>query len=87
MSRRFAHSFGACSRGAGYDLIVAKSGDEALALANDHTGAIDLLVTDVVMPRMNGFELGGYIGGAHPETSVLFLSGYTPRTRRRSGRD
>ena len=62
--------------GAGYDLIVAKSGDEALALANDHTGAIDLLVTDVVMPRMNGFELGGYIGGAHPETSVLFVSGY-----------
>tara|TARA_B100000470_G_C19477434_1_gene252896 strand:- start:257 stop:373 length:117 start_codon:yes stop_codon:yes gene_type:complete len=38
---------------------VAKSGDEALALANDHTGAIDLLVTNVVMPRMNGFELGG----------------------------
>ncbi|HCE03547.1 MAG TPA: hypothetical protein DEQ98_09925 [Acidobacteria bacterium] len=59
MSRRFAHSFGACSRGPGYDLVVAKSGDEALALANDHTGAIDLLVTNVVMPRMNGFELGG----------------------------
>ena len=46
-------------RGPGYDLVVAKSGDEALALANDHTGAIDLLVTNVVMPRMNGFELGG----------------------------
>jgi two-component system cell cycle sensor histidine kinase/response regulator CckA len=62
--------------GAGYDLIVAKNGDEALALANEHTGAIDLLVTDVVMPRMNGFEQGGFIGGTHPETSVLFLSGH-----------
>jgi YesN/AraC family two-component response regulator len=61
---------------AGYELIVAKNGDEALALANDHTGAIDLLVTDVTMPGMNGFELGGYIGGIHPETSVLFVSGY-----------
>ncbi len=62
--------------GAGYDLLVAKNGDEALTLANEHPGVIDLLLTDVVMPRMNGFELGGYIGKAHPETNVLFVSGY-----------
>ncbi len=61
---------------AGYELIVAENGDEALALANDHTGPIDLLVTDVTMPGMNGFELGGCIGSTHPETSVLFVSGY-----------
>ncbi|HIE94374.1 MAG TPA: response regulator, partial [Acidobacteria bacterium] len=38
--------------------------------------APDMLLLDVTMPGMNGFELGGYIGGIHPETSVLFVSGY-----------
>ena len=62
--------------GAGYELLVASNGDEALTMARQHEGVIDLLLTDVVMPRMNGFELGEHIGSAHPETSVLFLSGY-----------
>ena len=38
---------------------------------------IALLLTYVVMPRMNGFELGTLISGAHPETNVLFVSGYS----------
>jgi CheY-like chemotaxis protein len=62
--------------GAGYDLLVAPNGDTALTLARERPGAIDLLLTDVVMPRMNGFELSGHIVSAHPEVSVLFLSGY-----------
>ena len=63
--------------GAGYELLVARNGDEALTLAGEHRGGIDLLLTDVVMPRMNGFELGERIGSAHPETNVLFVSGYS----------
>lgn len=62
--------------GAGYDLLVAPNGDAALALARERPRAIDLLLTDVVMPRMSGFELSGHIVNEHPETSVLFLSGY-----------
>jgi two-component system cell cycle sensor histidine kinase/response regulator CckA len=63
--------------GAGYALLVARNGDEAMTMARHHSGVIDLLLTDVVMPRMNGFELGALITGAHPETNVLFVSGYS----------
>ena len=63
--------------GAGYQLLVARNGGEALTMAKEHRGVIDLLLTDVIMPRMNGFELGELIGRAHPETNVLFVSGYS----------
>ena len=63
--------------GAGYELLMARNGDDALAVARAHRGVIDLLLTDVVMPRMNGFELGELIGSARPETSVLFVTGYS----------
>lgn len=63
-------------QGAGYDLLVAPNGEVALTMAGERAGTIDLLLTDVVMPRMNGFELSGHITSTHPETSVLFLSGY-----------
>ena len=63
--------------GAGYELLVARNGDEAMSMARQHSGVIDLLLTDVVMPRMNGFELGERIGGAHPETTMLFVSGHS----------
>ena len=62
--------------GAGYELLVARNGDEALSVARQHRGVIDLLLTDVVMPRMNGFELGEQFGTARPEASVLFVSGF-----------
>lgn len=62
--------------GAGYDLLVARNGGEALSVAKRHPGAIDLLLTDVVMPRMNGFELGEQFGSVRPETNVLFVSGF-----------
>ena len=63
--------------GAGYELLAARNGDEALSIAGQHRGMIDLLLTDVVMPGMNGFEFGKLIGSAHPETIVLFVSGYS----------
>lgn len=62
--------------GEGYELIVATNGDDAAAQARERSAPIDLLLTDVVMPRMDGFELSGHIVDAHPECSVLFLSGY-----------
>jgi len=62
--------------GADYELIVATNGDDAVALARERSGLIDLLLTDVVMPRMDGFALSGHITSAHPESRVLLLSGY-----------
>ncbi len=62
--------------GAGYELLVARNGDEAMSIARRHSGVIDLLLTDVVMPRLNGFELGELIACARPETNMLFVSGH-----------
>src|SRR6185295_2060742 len=61
----------------GYKVISAGSGAEALTLARAHKGTIDLLVTDVVMPGMDGRELADRLGPIHPETRCLFMSGYT----------
>ena len=61
--------------GKGYRLLEACNGLEALGLVAKHHGPIDLLVTDVVMPRMDGFMLSERLVESHPETRVLFLSG------------
>jgi CheY-like chemotaxis protein len=50
---------------------------EAAALCTRHHGRIDLLVTDVVMPRLNGRELATVLKGLRPEMQVLYISGYT----------
>jgi CheY-like chemotaxis protein len=64
-------------RDQGYKVIAAGSGREALELAGSHKAPIDLLVTDVVMPGMDGRELADRLGPVHPETRCLFMSGYT----------
>ncbi len=61
---------------AGFRLLEAQQGVEALALAKKHRGAIHLLLTDVVMPEMGGPELAERMAAAHPEMKVLFMSGY-----------
>jgi PAS domain S-box-containing protein len=61
----------------GYQVIAARSGTEALALLDAHHGAVDLLVTDVVMPGMNGRQLAEAVVARHPTVHVLFVSGYT----------
>jgi len=62
---------------AGYHVLGASSGDQALRICRDHDGAIDLLLTDVVMPRMGGGELAERVRQQRPRTRVLFSSGYT----------
>jgi len=61
----------------GYRVMVARDGSEALALAGRHPGQIDLLVTDVVMPDMNGRELSQRLTHVRPTIQTLYLSGYT----------
>src|SRR2546426_11432688 len=57
--------------------MVARNGSEALALAGRHAGEIDLLVTDVVMPDMNGRVLSQRLMEVRPAIKTLYLSGYT----------
>jgi CheY-like chemotaxis protein len=63
--------------GLGYRVLSCSSADEALRIFQQQKGGIDLLVTDVVMPRMNGKELAARIAALHPEVAVLFTSGYS----------
>jgi two-component system, cell cycle sensor histidine kinase and response regulator CckA len=62
--------------GAGYTVLTAASGDEALQIFAEHEGEIRLLLTDVVMPRMNGKALAEELLKTHPELEVLYMSGY-----------
>ena len=61
---------------AGYRVLTAGSGAEALELAERHPDPIDCLLTDVVMPGMDGRQLAHRLLAEHPETKVIFISGY-----------
>jgi CheY-like chemotaxis protein len=61
----------------GYTLLEANTADDAILIAQQHVGLIDLLLTDVVMPRMGGGALAEAVTTMRPETKILFMSGYT----------
>ncbi|MBM4200525.1 MAG: response regulator, partial [Gammaproteobacteria bacterium] len=61
----------------GYTVIAAGTPGEAIRLAREHTGPIHLLMTDVVMPEMNGRDLARNLLSIHPGIKRIFMSGYT----------
>lgn len=61
----------------GYSVIAASTPGEAMRLAEEFTAKIELLITDVIMPEMNGRELARNLLTRHPEMKCLFMSGYT----------
>jgi CheY-like chemotaxis protein len=62
--------------GAGYQVLVSKGVNEAIQIAMQHNGPLDLLLTDVVMPDMSGPQLAEHLHPLHPQMKVLYMSGY-----------
>ncbi len=63
-------------QGEGYNLLLAADGAEGLEIGRRYAGKINLLLTDVVMPRMDGLNLAKELQRLRPELAVLFVSGY-----------
>ncbi len=61
----------------GYTVIVAGDGGEALAVLEQRSAPVDLVITDVVMPTMGGGELGERLRARYPQLKILYVSGYT----------
>jgi two-component system cell cycle sensor histidine kinase/response regulator CckA len=70
-------------KAAGYNVLDARHGADALELAAKYTGGIDLLITDMTMPGFSGSELARRLAEQRPAMSVLFISGYTDLDTRR----
>jgi signal transduction histidine kinase/DNA-binding response OmpR family regulator len=66
-------------RAAGYTVLEASRGEEALRICERQPGIIHLMLTDMVMPEMSGRELAARVASLRPETKVLFMSGYTDK--------
>jgi PAS domain S-box-containing protein len=68
-----------------YDVLTANRPSEAIRLARDHKGEIHLLLTDVVMPEMNGRDLANQMLSLFPKLKILYMSGYTASVIERHG--
>ncbi len=64
---------------AGYSVLEAYSAEEALRVAGVVGRRIDVLLTDIMMPGMNGYDLAAKLRAVRPEVKVLFMSGYRDR--------
>lgn len=71
--------------GLGYTVLIANTPGEAMGLAEEHAGKIHLLVTDVVMPELNGRDLAEQLKSLYPGLKCLFMSGYTADAIARHG--
>ncbi len=69
----------------GYKVLAAASGVEALSLARGHAAPIPLLLTDVIMPRMNGREVADQLTELYPDMKTIFMSGYSDRVLANAG--
>ncbi len=79
-----ALSFQVLSR-RGYRVLLADSGESAIALLGAHTGRISLLLIDVILPDMRGPQVAEFARALHPEAAVLFASGYSAEEMSRTG--
>jgi two-component system cell cycle sensor histidine kinase/response regulator CckA len=61
----------------GYRVLTARNGEDALSIGKEYEGQIDLLLTDVVMPTMNGKETAERLQPLYPQMKVIYMSGYT----------
>src|SRR5205085_2256948 len=67
-------------RGGGYQVIEAGCGSEALEQAARHRGMIHLLISDIIMPGMNGHALAQELAASRPQMAVLYISGFTDQS-------
>jgi CheY-like chemotaxis protein len=82
MLRELAHEFLAT---AGYTVLEASNGEEAMEVSERYEGPLHLLMTDAIMPRMSGRELSGRLRAQRPDIKVLLVSGYTDDTVLQNG--
>ena len=61
----------------GYNVLAAATPEQAIQLAETHNAAIDLLLTDIIMPEMNGRDLAKRLLPLYPKMAQVFMSGYT----------
>lgn len=61
----------------GYTVLAVNDPEEAVVYANQYNNKIDLLLTDVIMPKMNGRDLADKVTSTYPNIACLFMSGYT----------
>jgi signal transduction histidine kinase len=66
----------------GYRVLEAEGGEAALTVLEGHEGAIDLLLSDIVMPQMDGPQVAAAIAARRPDIAVVFMSGHTERSIR-----
>jgi len=69
----------------GYSTLNAKNGEDALRVCKEHNGQIDLMITDVVMPKMGGREAAERLQPLYPRMKVIYMSGYTDNAIVRHG--
>lgn len=63
-------------KGEGYRVLEARTGADGLKTAQEHKGEIDLLLSDMLLPELSGYDLAQQLQSGHPQMKVLFMTGY-----------